>query len=162
MALFRYCVNTAICLCICITAFTQTIYYPAGSSQLLRSTAEDMSMLLQKATGVSYAVQQYISQPSSGIIYSYDSVSADNQACRVKSDGSSYILFSAAEDNGLLYGIYRYIHQLGYRFYQPGEVWEIIPKLSSAYIKTDTLFTCAFRYKTWFMSGGYNKWLMDD
>lgn len=161
MALFRYCI-IAICLCVYHAGIAQEISYPAGSSQLLQATAEDIAMLLQKSTGIIYAVQQYSAKPAAGIVFIYDSSFTDNQACLVKSDGSNYLQFSAAEDNGLLYGIYRYIHQLGYRFYQPGEAWEIIPKLSSAYIKTDTLFTCPFRYKTWFMSGGYNRWVMDD
>lgn len=161
MALFRYCI-IAICLCVYHAGFAQQIYYPAGSSQLLQATALDMAMLLKKATGNTYAVQQYTAKPTAGIVYTYDSSFTDNQACRVKSDGRSYLVFSAAEDNGLIYGIYRYLNQLGYRFYQPGELWETTPQLSSAYSKTDTLYTCAFKYKTWFLSGGYNKWLMDD
>ena len=30
------------------------------------------------------------------------------------------------------------------------------------HIKTDTVYTCAYKYKTWFVSGGHNRWVMDN
>lgn len=162
MGLFRCCVIAAICTCAWISTTAQKVFYPAGSSQLLQSTAADVAMLLQKATGAAFTAESYVSKPSAGVIFVYDSSVTDNQTCYAKSDGAAYIQFSAAEDNGLNFGVYQYINQLGYRFYQPGEIWEIIPKLSSAYIKLDTIYSCRFKYKTWFLSGGYNRWLMDN
>ncbi len=149
-------------LCILFTK-AQTITYPVRSSQLLRSTAQDAAMLLQKAiAGSQFTIAAYTSLPASGIIFIYDSTISHNQYCRVESDGSTYIKFSAAEDNGLCFGIYQYLHQLGYRFYQPGSVWEIIPSLQSAFNKTDTVYTSNFKYNSWAISGGHNRWVMDN
>lgn len=164
MDFIRNCVLTAVTLlCIYSNTKAQTVYYPALSSQLLKATAEDMAGLLQKAIPASrVTVQSYTQTPASGIIINYDNTIAGNQSCKVESDGSSYIKFSAAEDNGLHFGIYQYLNNLGFRFYQPGSIWETTPVLTTAFKKIDTLYTTAYKYKTWYISGGHNRWIMDN
>ncbi len=164
MAFIRNCIIMAVIVfCILQNAKAQTVYYSAQSSQLLKSTAEDVAMLLQKAIpGSHFNTQVYTSMPSTGIILIYNYAITDNQACKAESNGYDLIKFTAAQDNGLHFGIYQYLHQLGFRFYQPGTEWEIIPLLTSPYKKTDTLYNCAFKYKTWFVSGGHNRWIMDN
>ncbi len=164
MAFIRCCIIcAAITLCIGISAEAQSVYYPAQSSKLLKATAEDMAALLNKAVpGSNCTAQPYGTMPASGIILVYDNSITDNQACRVQGDGINTIRFTAAEDNGLHFGIYQYLNNLGFRFYQPGSIWEITPVLSSAFKKTDTVYTCAYKYKTWFVSGGHNRWVMDN
>ena len=143
-------------------ANAQTVSYPFISSQLLKTTAEDAAMLLQKAvSGSQFTTGAYSVMPASGIIFIYDSTITDNQACKVESNGSGFIKFSASQDNGLCFGIYQYLRNLGFRFYQPGSIWEIIPSLTSAFKKTDTVYTGLFKYKSWFISGGHNRWAMD-
>ncbi len=163
MAFIRNCVTAMVTmLCILFNTQAQTIYYPAGSSQLLKSTAEDAAMLLQKAiAGSKFDTQIYTDMPKTGIVFIYDTTISDNQACKTINNGYNYMTLSAYGDNGLHFGIYQYLHQLGYRFYQPGAAWEIIPTLSSAYKKIDTTYTCSYKYKTWVASGGYNRWIMD-
>jgi len=164
MAFIRNCIITAVMFfCIATNAKAQTVYYPVASSPLLKATAEDAAMLLQKAMpGSLFTTQAYNVMPSTGIVFIYDSTITDNQACKVQSNGTNQIIFTAAEDNGLHFGIYQYLHQLGYRFYQPGSVWEITPTLLSAYKKIDTIYTCNYKYKSWYVSGGYTKWAMDN
>jgi hypothetical protein len=164
MAFIRNCVITAvIALCIGYNTKAQTVFYPARSSQLMKATAQDAALLLQKAIpGSQFNTQEYTSIPSSGVILIYDSSITDNQACRAESNGNNVIKFTAAEDNGLHFGIYQYLHQLGFRFYQPGSAWEIIPLLPSAFKNIDTIFSCSYKYKTWFVSGGHNRWIMDN
>jgi len=162
MALIRYLLITAVCLSAYVPTIAQVVYYPAGASELLRSTAADAAMLLQQAVaGSHFTVQQYSTMPENGIIFVYDEAVAANQSCKVQSDGTGSIQFSASQDNGLHFGIYQYLQQLGFRFYQPGSIWEVIPSLSSPYKQTDTLYTCRFKYKNWFISGGHNTWAMD-
>ncbi len=163
MAFIRNCLTTVvIIICFAKNAKAQNVYYPQHASQLLKGTAEDMAMLLQKAMpGAIQNIQQYTTIPAGGIILQYSSSITDNQACKVESDGATFVKFTAAEDNGLHFGIYQYLHQLGFRFYQPGVIWEIIPSITSQYKKMDTLFTCNYKYKTWYISGGYRNWVMD-
>ena len=164
MAFIRNCIIIAVTVfCMVLNAKAQTVYYPYGASQLLKSTADDAAMLLQKAVPAgNFTTRAYSLTPSTGIILVYDSTISDNQSCKVQSDGSSYIKFSALGDNGLHFGIYQFFHQQGFRFYQPGSLWEIIPSLSSVYTKLDTVYTCSYKYKTWFISGGHNRWIMDN
>lgn len=163
MAFIRNCFFIAVAALCVFNSNAQTVSYPLLSSQLLKSTAEDAAMLLQKSMpGSQFTTQPYSSMPVSGIIFIYDATITDNQACKVESDGISFIKFTAAEDNGLCFGFYQYLHNSGFRFYQPGPSWEIIPSLSSAYKKTDTIFTTDFKYKSWFISGGNNRWIMDN
>lgn len=159
----KYLLTAAIVLLAYVHTQGQTVYYPAGQSQLLRSTAEDMAMLLQKAVaGSRITAQQYNGAlPENGIVLVYDNTVTANQTCKVISNGSNIVRFAAAEDNGLCYGVYEYLYQLGFRFYQPGSLWEITPSLSSPYKNMDTTYSCRFKYKNWFISGGCNTWAMD-
>lgn len=165
MVFIRYCVITAVWVCCILSTKAQTVYYPEQASDLLKATANDIAMLMQKAVkGKSFSVQPYNASniPAQGLVLVYDPSINGNQSCIVKSDGSSYVRFSAAEDNGLNYGIYKYIQQLGFRFYLPGDIWEVIPSLVSSFKKTDTVYSGSYKYKTWFMSGGHNRWVMDN
>ena len=162
MAFIRTCFVMALCVIGMLCTNAQTVSYPLLSSQLLKSTADDAAMLLQKAIpGSHFTTQSYSNMPLTGVIFIYDSTITDNQACKVESNGINYIKFSASQDNGLCFGIYQYLQNLGFRFYQPGSIWEMIPSLSSAFKKTDTLYSSNFKYNSWFISGGHNTWAMD-
>jgi hypothetical protein len=164
MASIRIC-YFVVFFCFLITGkgFSQTIYYPSNSSQLLKATATDMSILLQNSiAGSHFTTQEYNNiLPESGIILLYDSTVSDNQACNVLGNGSNFIKLYAAEDNGLIFGIYQYLFELGFKFYQPGSIWEIIPSNTSAFRKLEKQYNTPFKYKYWFISGGHRIWLMD-
>ncbi|HMO62277.1 MAG TPA: T9SS type A sorting domain-containing protein [Ferruginibacter sp.] len=165
MVFVRYCLLTAAGLCCMLQSNSQTVYYPAQASSLLKATAADMAMLLQKAVqGSSFSTQAYsvMARPQSGIVLLYDSTLSTGQHCMVKSDGAGIISFAAAEDNGLHYGVYQYLKKLGFIFYLPGNIWEHIPALSSAFVQIDTTYQSSYKYNTWFISGGHNRWVMDN
>lgn len=163
MAFIRNCfVITVMVFCMMITK-AQSVYYPAQSSQLLKATAADIAMLLQKAiAGSHFDVKEYSTLPATGIIFIYDSSINTNNSCKVESNGTDLIKFTAAQDNGLIFGVYQYLQQAGFRFYQPGSIWEIIPSLNSPYKNINITYTIAFKYKSWFISGGHNRWAMDN
>ena len=162
MAYIRHCVIATVLLCRIICVNAQTVYYPSHSSDLLKSTAADLAQLLQRAIpSAHFNTAEYATIPPSGIILVYDSTVGSNQSCKVESNGTSYLRFTAAEDNGLHFGIYQYLRQAGFRFYQPGSIWEMIPALSSVYRNISTTYSCAYKYKGWSVSGGCNRWAMD-
>ena len=162
MASIRYCFMAIAFALSTVNTFAQTVFYPANASQLLKETAVDLAIQLQLSiAGSNFSSQPFATRPSTGIILQYDSSISDNQLCKVKSDGHSYISFTALQDNGLHFGVYQFLHQLGFRFYLPGKIWEISPSLTSAFIIIDTVYSSPFRYKNWFISGGYNNWVMD-
>ena len=141
----------------------QTVSYPVQSSKTLQSTAADVAVLLQKAIpGSQFTSGAYNILPQSGLIFIYDSTITGSKACRVESDGAGIIKFSAAEDNGMCFGIYQYLQQLGFRFYLPGSIWEKIPTLATPYKKIDSIYNFNFKYNGWYLSGGHNRWVMDN
>lgn len=145
--------------------FAQKVYYPQHSSDLLKATAFDLAELLSKAhSDVLYKAEVYASSaiPTSGIVLQYDSTIAGNQTCRIESDGSGYLVFRAFQDNGLNFGVYAYLSDLGFRFYLPGSIWETIPSILSPYKAMSKTVSGNYKYKSWFISGGYNLWAMDN
>jgi len=162
MAFIRNCFVIAITMLSVLDTNAQTIGYPLQSSTVLKSTAVDIAQLLQKAiAGSRFTSGVYTVLPQSGFIFVYDSTITGKQACRVESDGVNFIKFSASEDNGLSFGIYQYLQQLGFHFYLPGSIWETIPVLETPYKKTDSIYMFNFKYNGWYISGGYNHWVMD-
>lgn len=140
----------------------QVIYYPKNSSDLLRSTANDLADLLTKAIPNSaYYTEEYntTSLPNA-ISIIYDSSIIVGQVCKITGSQSN-LTFRAAEDNGLCFGIYKYLNLLGFKFYLPGSIWEKIPALTSPYRNIDSMLTGVFKYNGWTISGGHNKWAMD-
>ena len=95
MAFIRNCITAVMVFCITINTKGQTIFYPANASSLLKATAADAAMLLQKAiAGSHFTTQPYIQRPSTGFVFIYDSSITDNQACKTESNGLDYIKFS--------------------------------------------------------------------
>ncbi len=148
-------------ICCVTTLHAQTVYYPSQSSDLLKLTATDVAGLFNKAISKSrFATQEYSLMPQSGIVFIYDSTMINNQSCKIECNGN-LIKFSAAQDAGLCFGIYNYLYELGFRFYLPGSLWEKIPTLTSPYKQQNTTVVQKYKYNNWFISGGYNKWTMD-
>ena len=140
----------------------QKVYYPAQCSDIIRSTANDLAGLLNRAIpGSNFIPQSYAVTPATGVILIYDSTVTRTQSCKIESDSMSYIKFSASQDNGLCFGIYSYLNSLGFRFYLPGMIWEKIPALLSPYQNINKTVAGSLKYNTWFISGGYNRWIMD-
>ena len=159
----KYFIAPAIAVLFCFNAKAQTVYYPVNSSSLLRSTVQDIAGLLGHAIGSNdLNIMEYSVLPATGIIFIYDSSISDNQSCRVEGNGSSVLKITAAQDNGLVFGIYQYLEELGYKFYQPGSVWELTPSLNTVYRPINKIYTTAYKYKSWFISGGHNRWIMDN
>lgn len=148
-------------LCIATTLHAQTVYYPAQASDQLKLSAQDVATLFNKVIpGNNFTAQPYTSIPTSGIVFIYDSSFINDQSCKIECNGT-LIKFSAAQDAGLCFGIYNYLDELGFRFYLPGPLWEKIPKLTSPYKAENKIVSQKFKYNNWFISGGYNRWVMD-
>ena len=149
--------------CFVTTSYGQVVYYPSNSSDLLKSTAQDVADVFTKAIpGSNFVVQQYNnSVPQSGIIFSYDSIISQDQSCKIEGN-LTCIKFSSARDNGLCFGTYKYLNSLGFRFYLPGSIWEKIPILNSPFQNINIIVQGTMKYNNWNISGGHNRWAMDN
>jgi hypothetical protein len=149
-------------VCYLTATNAQIVYYPSRSSDQLKSISKDVALLLTQAIpGSNFSIKEYTSPPLTGIIFMYDSAMIGNQSCKIECNGLNKIKFSAAQDAGLSFGIYNYLNDLGFRFYLPGTLWQKIPALISPYKQLNKTVLQKFKYNSWFISGGYNKWIMD-
>lgn len=161
MGAIKFLVTLGITILSVLDLTSQQLTIPAGASALLQETASDVSQLLSRAQQTrTVTVVRGNPGTSRGWVFQYDTSITDNRICYVTTSGNQ-IVFRAAEDYGLIYGVYRYLHRLGFRFYQPGTIWEKIPVLADAWQPADTLIRQQFQYQSWFLSGGYNRWIMD-
>ena len=141
----------------------QQIYIPQQASELLKNTAADLATLLNSAvTSGNFVVATYNSLPATGIVLVYDTTISDNGKCLVSGNGTDKLTFTAAEDNGLTGGVYWYLGELGFKFYQPGSLWSVTPTLPTAFKNTQYIYNSSFKYQSWFISGGCRLWLMDN
>ena len=141
----------------------QVVYYPQNSSDLLKSTAADLADLLGRSIPTNtFHTAEYNGTPlPNSISLFYDSSITAGQVCKIT--GNQYnLIFRAAEDNGLNFGIYKYLYLLGFKFYLPGTIWETIPLLTSPYSNIDTTVHGVLKYNGWTISGGQNRWAMDN
>lgn len=155
-------------LCIQLSAQT-TITYPAVSMpEALKGTywgrfdpklmAEDVALLLQKATGETFRLQMNGSKSNTGISFYLDpGFSNDSQeAGKLETDGKTFLRFSAKYATGLSYALYSWLEEKNFHFSLPGEEWILIPKLKTIYNgKAETkIYAPAFRMRMMAASGG--------
>jgi hypothetical protein len=72
---------------------------------------------------------ELLAQPG---LKSYDLFSAPPDAFFIKVKNGA-IEIKSGSNEGLRNGAYWYLSQLGYRYYFPGENWEFVPRLESAF-----------------------------
>lgn len=129
------------------------ISYPSG---LPKEVVQDVQNLLQSSTGQHWEARQ-VDGSNIGIVLSLNTSAnyKTGESCQVNSDGSTYVKFEAPTTNGLIYGLYKYLRDLGFKFYLPDSIYTIIPKLSSVYKQTATMETPFMRVRDFFGTGGF-------
>src|SRR5215831_233427 len=119
-----------------IDAQVNAISYPQA---LPKDVVTDIQYLVQASTGQRWAAQQ--DKPSNaGLILAIkmDGDYKTGESCLVTSDGSSYAKFESPTIYGLIYGVYKYFRDMGFKFYLPDSLYTIIPKLESIFKKKST------------------------
>jgi uncharacterized protein (UPF0297 family) len=151
------------------------VYYPKESSMLGKITAQDFATQLSKVLQQPVnAVEMPDTTPERGIFLLYDDniLLPSTQSCRVEWDFKKTMRFIARHDNGLHYGVYKYLEDLGLRFYLPSkdDTWTRYPTAISTKNlfrypgikwKRSIILSPKFMYKSWFIGGGYTYWQMD-
>jgi hypothetical protein len=139
----------------------QTVRYTSlYNDTTLSETADDIILLLSNAgiSGPFSKVTLGAGNPSNGILLRIDTTLIATQRvqqCSVLCNGTNKIEFIASSSFGVRYGVYAYLAKLGFKFYGPDELWEIIPNLTSAYQTIDTTYATTREYHSFYGSGGY-------
>ncbi len=143
----------------------QAISLPTPSvSKDLSEAVNDMVYWLTKATGKTFEI---IARNAKGIQLQLVAQSNLSEAIKKKilSDGQTFYLnidsdktvrIVGSGDQSLINGIYTYLHELGFRWYMPGDAWTIVPKLNKINLKISKVYTPDFQNRSYFGTGGVN------
>ena len=127
-----------------------------------KEVVQDVQSLLQTSTGQSWNLQQN-EAANTGLILAIkiDGDYKTGESCLVNSDGSSYVRFESPTSNGLIYGLYKYLRDLGFKFYLPDSLYTLIPSLKSIFKKTSAMETPFLRIRDFFGTGGFGSGATD-
>jgi Domain of unknown function (DUF4838)/Glycosyl hydrolase family 20, domain 2 len=136
----------------------------AGSSA--REAAEALAKNLSRATGSPFALGpageqgihlQLASSPEApaDLVAALRDLGPEAYALRARGDGQAWIV--ANDDRGLVYGAYRLLERLGFRFFFPNERWTVTPKPFSAELRVEEVVRPAFRKRRFAGTGGFGR-----
>ena len=121
--------------------FDQTIYLPSKVNIDLKVAVEDMACWLQLSTGKLYKIESgKNSNGSLGIYIQLSKISnlpghikaeldKNGQSFYLNIKGTSSVQIVGNSEAALINGIYTFLHELGFRWYMPGDAWTMVPKL---------------------------------
>lgn len=146
------------------SSITRYIYIPSGADKSVAEAAEDMAYWLGRAGGGNYLVRKYDAVPDNGIrLVDYKKVNLPNvQLAEMTGNGQAFHLLAnnvhdvritGSGTNSFINGIYNFMHELGFRWYMPGENWTIVPRLPESF-QFNKLVKPDFRNRFYFGSGG--------
>lgn len=106
-----------------------------SANEVTAGTQNDIIDLLQKATSVKWQKPNSEQQVTNGIVLKITNHPSFKvkESFRLQSNGSSLLTISSSSGEGLMFGIYKHLRSLGFKFYLPGELYTIIPKLSNPF-----------------------------
>jgi hypothetical protein len=104
-------------------------------NDLSPETQNDITDLLQKATSGKWEKVSSEKDVRNGIILKISDHSSFKvkESFRLESNGSSLLVVSSSSKEGLMFGIYKHLRNLGFKFYLPGDLYTIIPKISNPF-----------------------------
>lgn len=151
--LFVPCVLLTTLICEGQNANINTISYPASFPM---EVINDIQSLFQASTSQHWNNKQDQTE-TKGVILQINTNEnyKTGESCLINSDGSSYVRFESPTTKGLIYGVYKYLRDLGFKFYLPDSLYTIIPSLKSIFKKTSTMETPFLRIRDFFGTGGF-------
>jgi hypothetical protein len=137
------------------TPRNQTIY---ASNTVSPGTLGDFKYLLEKSTGKTWQIQSEERNPSLGIILKLSNEKAfkTKESFRLQSNGVNFLSITSSSVEGLIFGFYKHLRQLGFQFYLPGEDYTIIPKLTNPFgTRKDIVDKPFLQIRNFFGTGGF-------
>jgi hypothetical protein len=133
------------------TVRMKALIYVTDPHPVIQFAARELARYLRRATGtVVPMVTSPGGVPEGSAVLRLDlcGATADDDRIRIQPEGRGYRL-EGANPRSVLFAVYRYLHELGFRWIRPGVRGEIIPRLQGAIrpgIRLDE--TPAYRYRT--------------
>lgn len=142
----------------------RVIYIPEKPDKLLLESAKDMAHWLQKAGAGIFQVIETDQPPQKGIrLVPIQQVSiTESQRRIVLSNGQSFhlrvnglndVIIAGTGLNSFVNGIYSFLHELGFRWYMPGDLWTKLGNIRNV-PSIDKVYNPSFRDRHYGGSGG--------
>ena len=144
-----------------------TIYIPADADKVVSESANDMAYWLNKAGAGSFVVVGNNRPPAAGIrlVTTDHSNLPASQLSEIKANGQAFHLFATGVSdavitgtgsNSLVNGIYTFLHELGFRWYMPGDNWVKLGDVNKS-IRLNKIVNPSFSDRIYAGSGGANQ-----
>lgn len=134
----------------------QTKYLISCPVDFPAEVATDLELLLEKTTHKVWDIVpgQKAHQGFNLVIIATGSYKT-GESCMINSNGKDLVQFQAPTINGLIFGVYRYLRDLGFKFYLPDDIYTIIPADVNIFLKTSKTVTPNLRIRDFFGTGGF-------
>ncbi|MFN8322387.1 MAG: DUF4838 domain-containing protein [Chitinophagales bacterium] len=139
------------------------IFVSATNPQDFNAVINDFQQQLEKSVGQKFSLIP--AQGDRGIIlikldekpikeYEARMNNHTGESFLIQSDGQTSLKIVSYSNQGLINGIYTYLHKLGFRWYQPGDEGSYIPALKDVSIQCDEVVEPAFELRNFFGTFG--------
>lgn len=167
-AIFSYLILTFSCLPVFGQQyFDQSIYVSKDLPPVVMESVEDMAYWLQKSSGKKYTIKQTDKFLDKGIqvAWAKEMALSDSQKQALNKDGQSFYLCIRENNCATIIGtgihsfnnaIYTFLHELGYRWYMPGDAWTIVPTSFPKNLQISKIYTPDFQGRFYAGTGGVN------
>ena len=139
----------------------QTLYTP---STIDPEVYQDFVYLLKQGTGKDWQRKAF-EKPSGAGIYlqlQQDPQFKTKESFRLQSNGKDQMVISSSSTEGLVFGFYKHLRNLGYSFYLPDELYSIIPKLEHPFGSRKNVVDKPFlQVREFFGTGGFGSPIPD-
>ncbi len=151
-----------------LAQFGSRIYIPSNVPTEVEEAVADMKHWLERAGHEKLTIQKGGNMKAKGILILStedkdadipgpirDSVNKDGQSFHLCMKKSCDVVITGSGANSIINGIYTFLHELGFRWFMPGDAWTIIPNLNDD-IEISKVYTPDFRNRTYAGTGGAN------
>ena len=139
--------------------YGQTIVCPSPTGLGLTAVVNDAAATLHTVTGHEFRVTDQPTTPAIELRFdnsgSSAALAASPEAFTIRSKSSEQMLITASSEQGLIYGLYYYLDQLGCRWFFPGDNWTVLPAREDVTLTIDQTVSPAFRSRRFFGTGGF-------
>ncbi len=145
--------------------FDSQINVPANLPDQVKQSLEDIRVWLEKSTNLKFSINNGAANYNKGIqLVWLDSVRAeyDNEELLRNNGQSFYLVLNKTQNaiivgsstNSFINGIYTLMHELGFRWYMPGDIWAKIPDLKTFNRTINKSYDPSFQNRSYFGTGG--------
>lgn len=145
-------------LAVIAAAQNNTVYYLHAPKGFPVEIQSDLISLLSTGTGKKWYTALSETEVNAGIILKLaeNNLFKTKESFRLQSNGSARLIISSVSTEGLVFGIYKHLRSLGFKFYLPDTIYTIIPSIKNPFgPKKDIVDQPFAQIRDFFGTGGF-------